>query len=202
MHFRDFHVSLMRLSAFFCVFLLSGFLFSVKSQNFQSELLIGVNASQIDGDALWGYNKPGLLAGAMITYPFSEKFAAQTGFLYSAKGSKHGKDDPQFFIWRLNYLEMPWTARVLAFEKIYFSGGITANYLISSKVDAGYGFVSSRRGFKAFDFCYLVGVAYKPLDNAAFQVRLVNGWASANRLEFFRNRSLSFAAIFYLGKSR
>lgn len=180
-------------------FLISLFtLFSLfaSAQSFESQLVVGINASQIDGDNLWGYNKPGFLLGAMVAYPFSDIVSAQTGLLYSQKGSRHGKDDPFLFIWRLNYLEIPAVVRIQGFEKVYFSGGLTANYFISSKTDTGgAGFVNSQSGFKNFDFCYLAGVAYKPFDRTAFQIRVVNGLGSSNRLRYLQNRSLSFSML-------
>lgn len=184
--------------AFFLTSLFTFFSVFTFAQSFQSQLVIGINASQIDGDALGGYNKPGFLLGAMVAYPLSDIASVQSGLLYSQKGSRHGENDPFFFIWRLNYLEIPWLVRLHAFNKIYFSGGITANYFISSKTDTGSGFMSSRSGFKSFDFCYLAGVAYQPFDRTAFQIRVVNGLTSANRLEYYRNRSLSFSVLFNL----
>lgn len=174
--------------------------FTARAQSFQSQLVMGVNASQIDGDALWGYNKPGFLLGAIISYPFSDVVAAQTGIVYSEKGSRHGENDPQFFIWRLNYLELPWLIRLQAFEKVYFSAGLSINYLVASKTDVGYGFESRRTGLKDFDVCYTAGVVYQPFDRTAFQIRLANGLGSASYLEFYRNRSLSFAIVLDLGK--
>lgn len=175
-----------------------GLSYSVYAQSFQSQLVLGVNASQIDGDRLWGYNKPGFLAGAMVSYPLSDLVAAQAGMMYSEKGSRHGENDLQFFIWRLNYLELPWMIRVQAFEKIYFSGGLSVNYLISSKTDIGYGFESRRTGLKDFDYCYTAAVAYQPFDRTSFQIRLTNGFNSASRYEYYLNRSLSFAVLFDL----
>lgn len=183
----------------FLITLLLSCSISVSAQNFESQLVVGISTSQIDGDNLWGYNKPGFLLGAMVAYPFSDIVAVQTGLLYSQKGSRHGTDDPFFFIWRLNYVEIPAIIRVHGFEKVYFYGGFTANYLISSKTDTGAGFGGSRAGFKNFDFCYLAGVAYKPFDRTAFQVRIVNGISSFSQIEFLRNRSLSFSMLIDLG---
>lgn len=185
-------------------FLVSLFIFSsifTSAQNFQSQLVAGINASQIDGDNLWGYNKPGFLLGAMVSYPFSDLFSAQSGLLYSQKGSRHGENDPLFFIWRLNYVEIPALVRLHAFDKIYFSAGLTANYFISSKTDTGSGFMSSRTGFKNFDFCYLAGITYKPFDRTAFQIRIVNGIGSSNQFRYLQNRTLSFSILLDLTDS-
>lgn len=177
------------------------------AQKFEAQIQVGVNASQIDGDVLLGYNKPGLLIGPIVSFPFTDIFALQTGMLYSQKGSRSTQEQP-FFIQRLNYIEMPLAARFHAFEQLDFVAGITANYLINAKADDGRGFSDNRNpdpqnpntGFKDFDFCYMAAVNYVPFERTTFQVRLVNGFFNAHQSAYQRNRSLSFSVLFCLLK--
>ncbi len=170
------------------------------AQKFEAHLQIGVNASQIDGDALVGYNKPGFLVGPIVCFPFTEVFALQTGILYSQKGSRYGKNDPNNFIQRLNYIELPLAAKFHTFEQVDFVGGITANYLINAKSDDGTGFAENSSGFENFDVCYVAAVNYAPFERTSFQIRFVNSLANIREDRFFKNRTLSFSVLFCLLK--
>lgn len=190
------------------IFLITAFCsfvaFPVFAQKFEAQLQIGINASQIDGDLIAGYNKPGLLIGPLVSFPFSDVFALQTGILYSQKGSRHSNSDPFTFIQRLNYIEMPLAARLQAFDQLQFIGGLTANYLIGARIDTGNGFFDNRNpepqnpdsGFKDVDFCFVAGVNYMPFERTAFQVRFVNGLINAHHFDYQKNRSLSFSVLF------
>ncbi len=180
------------------ILLFLGLFFSASAQAFRSQLVLGINASQIDGDELAGYNKPGLLAGALVGYPVSDLVTLQSGLIYSEKGSRYGENDPFPLIWRLNYLEIPVQVRIQTFENIYFSGGLSVNYLITAKSDIGAGFEPNRTGLKDFDLCYTLGAAYQPFDRTAFQVRLTEGFFTASQWQYFRNRSVSFAILINL----
>ncbi|MEM6842597.1 MAG: outer membrane beta-barrel protein [Bacteroidota bacterium] len=176
----------------YCFLLLS----VARAQSFQAYAELGINASQIDGDDLFGYNQPGLRLGAHIAYPLDSGWLVRGGMVYSGKGSRHGERDPIFQILRVNYLELPLVAQYALLEQVSLSAGFTANYLIQAKVDGGGGFVSIRDQFRDFEICYTAGVMYQPFDNAAFSVSIINGLFSASSVDFFRNRSLAFS-LFY-----
>ena len=175
------------------------FISSVQAQSFRAYAELGINASQIDGDDLSGYNQAGLRLGAHIAYPLDEGWWLRGGMVYSGKGSRHGKYDPGFLIWRLNYLELPVNIQYDLLEQVSLTAGLTANYLIQAKRDGGFGFEPAREGFRDFDFCYTAGVVYQPFDNAAFGITMINGLVSASPFQFFRNRSLAFSLFYQLG---
>ena len=181
--------------------LLCGFvLFSeVRAQNFDAFAELGINASQIDGDELAGYNQAGLRLGAHIAWPLDSSWLVRGGMVYSGKGSRHGERDLIFQILRVNYLELPLVAQYALLEQVSLTAGFTANYLIQAKIDAGFGFERARDRFRDFDVCYTAGVMYQPFDNAAFSLSIVNGLFSASSIDFFRNRSLAFSLFFQLG---
>ena len=167
------------------------------AQSFRAHAVLGLNATQIDGDGLWGYNQAGILAGAKISLPLSEAISLQTGMLYSAKGSRHSEHELVFRIWRLSYLELPVEVQGHLVNKVYLFGGVSPNYLINARSDEGFGFEPSRTGFRNFDLCFVAGILYRFADNAGVQARISDGLRSANRLQYLRNRSLSFALVYY-----
>ena len=60
------------------------FALSVNAQRFKGGILIGMNASQIEGDGWAGFYKGGLLAGAFVNTDLKDKFGAQLEIKYSA----------------------------------------------------------------------------------------------------------------------
>lgn len=181
---------------FLCLLMLIS---TTQAQSFRAYAELGINASQIDGDDMSGYNQAGLRLGAHIAYPLKEKWWLRGGMVYSGKGSRHGEYDPSFLILRLNYLELPVAVQYELLEQVSLTAGFTANYLIQAKQDAGFGFSPIRNRFRDFDFCYLASVQYQPFDNAGFAISVINGLTSSSSLEYFRNRSLAFSMFYQLG---
>ncbi len=174
-----------------------GTLLPTAAQSFRAHAVLGLNATQIDGDGLWGYNQAGILGGVKVALPLSDAISLQAGMLYSSKGSRNGEYEPGFTIIRLSYLELPIELQVYLVNKVYLFGGLSPNYLINARSDLGFGFEPSRTGFRNFDLCFVAGVLYRFADNAGVQVRISDGLRSANTIRYLRNRSLSFALVYY-----
>ena len=173
------------------------FALSATAQSFRAHAVLGLNATQIDGDRLWGYNQAGILGGMKVALPLSDGVWLQAGMLYSAKGSRNGEYEPGFTIIRLSYLELPVEIQGRLVNQVYLFGGLSPNYLINARSDVGFGFEPSRTGFRNFDLCFVAGILYRFADNAGVQARITDGLRSANRLEYLRNRALSFALVYY-----
>ena len=81
-----------------------------QGSNFTAGIIAGLNASQIDGDALAGFNKVGLSVGLRGGFPLSDKFDMNVEFLYSERGSRpdlfNPLLDPDINI-SLKYAEIP-----------------------------------------------------------------------------------------------
>ena len=57
------------------------------AQNVGGGLVLGFNASQVDGDEFRGFNKAGYSVGGFVTYKFTEQFALQPEILIEQLGS-------------------------------------------------------------------------------------------------------------------
>ncbi len=87
------------------------------AQNIRGGLILGLNAAQVDGDNLGGYNKPGLNAGITAQLPFSPyHLLLRMDMLFSQKGAApYLFSDPNDqnaiavtpYSLTLNYLEVP-----------------------------------------------------------------------------------------------
>jgi hypothetical protein len=79
------------------------------SPHIRGGLILGMNASQIDGDDYAGYHKVGFNAGFYGQLPLSKLFFFSTEILYAEKGGKspvvHGL--PTAYSWTLQYAEIP-----------------------------------------------------------------------------------------------
>lgn len=178
-----------------CLVFLSG----AAAQSFQAQAVLGLNASQIDGDGLWGYNQAGILAGVKVALPLSDAFAAQAGMLYSAKGSRNSEYEP-YSIWRLTYLELPVEIQGRVVNQVYLFGGLSPNYLIKARQENVTGFTAERAGYRSFDLCFVAGILYRFADNAGVQARVSDGLRSSSEVQYLRNRTLSFTLVYYFSE--
>ena len=84
--------------------------FTASSQAFFGGLAIGGTTSQIDGDHNNGFHKVGFTGGAFVGLELSDVFEAQFEIKYIQKGSRSSADDPDQFVIRLDYIELPLVA--------------------------------------------------------------------------------------------
>ena len=166
------------------------------AQSFQAQAVVGLNAAQIDGDGLWGYNQAGILGGVKVALPLSDAISVQAGMLYSAKGSRNSELEP-FSVWRLTYLELPIEIQGRIVNQVYLFGGVSPNYLIKARQENTTGLRTDRRGYRSLDLCFVAGILYRFADNAGVQARISDGLRSASEVQYLRNRVLSFALVYY-----
>lgn len=96
-------IFLVMLSTFF-----AGFNSAVHAQNLGGGLIIGVNTSQIDGDASAGFNRIGLSAGGFAMFQLSDRFLLQPELVYDQLGSA-SRDG--FLSLRFHYISIPMMAQ-------------------------------------------------------------------------------------------
>jgi hypothetical protein len=111
---------------------------------FSAGIIVGGNATQVDGDNYAGYHKFGLNLGGVAYAHFSDHVAASIEILYSQKGSRGHfaqlSTNRAFSIRKyniaLNYAEIPLQIHYFDQRKSHFSAGFSASRLISSKETA------------------------------------------------------------------
>jgi len=167
-----------------------GFLFfilgNLTAQNINIGALAGVNASQVSGDGYGGFNKAGLLIGVYSNFDISQKVNLQFEINYSQKGSRRNpktdKGNTDFFLLRMNYVEIPVIARVQK-NSFTFEGGFYYSQLV-------YDYLENENGpfdipeefnqFNDFDTGFLIGV------NFNFTESLIMNWRYSNSIVHFR----------------
>ena len=159
----------------------------IQSQNFSGRLILGMNGSQIDGDGMSGYYKPGLVSGIGVRFPISEKISIGPEIMYSMKGSKASFDQVTKFgypriIYRLNYIDLPVVADYRISGGIQAEAGLSYGRLLNAKLDNGtnFGFIDRNEWFKKSDFQVLLGLKYEIFDNIWLSGRILYSVVSTN----------------------
>ncbi|RMG31113.1 MAG: hypothetical protein D6730_01685, partial [Bacteroidetes bacterium] len=73
------------------------------SQNVGGGLILGLNASQIDGDRFAGFQKAGLNIGGFVYYAFSPSLRLQPEIVFEQLGSANEQE----LIIKMNYISVP-----------------------------------------------------------------------------------------------
>ena len=168
------------------------------SQRFSAALVLGINASQIDGDGYAGYHKVGLTGGAKLMYPIGEKADLGLEFLFSQRGSKSSLSDngiKDFWI-TLNYAEIPliisyhdWLIEGEDYYKVSVDGGLSYGRLISSSSSEDEA-VSGLDEIKNGDLSYVLGLRFRFNKHWATSLRYTRSLFKMNNNEKFENYGL------------
>jgi hypothetical protein len=128
---------------FLCVIFMAMMLPRARSQEVQAAVIAGLNMSQVDGDEVYGFYKPGLNMGLSAIVPVGRHFNFALETLFNQKGAFQGDQyystDSAGNVFtgaynlRLNYLEVP----VLFFfndkDVIMAGGGFSYGRLVGIK---------------------------------------------------------------------
>lgn len=137
---------------------------SIHAQRFHGGVHGGVIVSQLDGDNLGGYNKPGLRGGGWVNTPISSMVIIQMELEYIQKGSKISETQllsRNYYHSRLEYLQMPVLAKIIMAENITAESGLAAGYLFKATEDKdGGGFLDADPSFDQYELSLLIGLNY------------------------------------------
>ncbi len=155
----------------YCLLLLVLFPFLLKSQpagkSFRALFSAGIVGSQVDGDTYGGYHKAGAMLGLGVNKALSEKLEIEFTLSYIQKGSRKNADpnnnDFNFYLFRLNYIEIPLLLKY-NYKKLKFEAGLSYAYLFNySEESMAAGYYNSYPPKKT-DWNYSVGMGYKLSD--------------------------------------
>lgn len=148
------------------------------AQRFQGGVLAGFNASQVEGDNFKGYNKPGILGGFFVQTDFAPAVFGGIEIKYSQKGSRKRikpKDpDPEKYIMRLGYVDVPVFVGFRTSDRSSVIAGASAGYLIHANEFDEYGeFVKENQNeFNELDLQPFVGFQFDMLDQVKLDLRI------------------------------
>ncbi len=147
----------------------------VFAQRFDGGILAGFNATQVEGDTYKGYNKPGIVAGAYVETDFAPAVFAAMEIKFSQKGArkKSTQKDPEIYIMRLNYVEMPVYVAFRTNERGSIIGGLSTGFLLSGKefnIDGEFP-PQDQQPFKKIDLQPFIGFQFDFLENVKADLR-------------------------------
>ncbi len=187
-------------SLVFNILLLLVGVLELKGQGIQTHLNLGIAGTQIDGDGIGGYNKPGIFAGAGVDFPIN-KSSLHWDLLYFEKGSRSSSEQSPFVL-RLNYLELPFYWRYQIADKFSFHAGLAVGYIIRAREVSGAGNFDWTAQLKKYDFSALLGFDYEIDQTVLLTIRHEQSVVPYNHYRIlgrnFYNRSLVFAVSFKL----
>lgn len=173
----------MKTSLYTIVFLLLSLTISKTfAQNFHAGALLGVNASQVSGDNYSGFNKAGLLLGMYSNVNVGRELNLQAEINYSQKGSRRNPNtdlgDTDFFLMRLDYIEVPvmgrWEKNRFTFEAGFYFGQLINEELEDE--NGPFEIPEQLNQFRSTDLGGLIGFNFNFTDN------LIMNWRYSNSL--------------------
>jgi hypothetical protein len=106
------------------------------SQRFHGGVMAGGVASQVQGDTYGGFYKLGVYCGGFVGFDVGKFSTLQMELDFIQKGSRKNtnpdKGDEEFYLLRLNYIEVPLIWQVHFLKRITFEMGPAMDVLISS----------------------------------------------------------------------
>lgn len=182
------------------VFLLSSFFLWIHAsqtfaqQRFRAGAVFGLNASQIQGDDVGGYDKLGLLGGLRATTFLKEKLDLSFELLYTQRGSYSKYGSPRCnngnLLIALQYVEVPvvltykeWLSESDDFYRIHAGAGFSYGRLINAKSE-GSCHDDLTDLFNTNDFSFTAGVEYFISRPFSFGIR----WTRSINLLFNKDK--------------
>jgi hypothetical protein len=136
---------------------------------FYGSAVVGVNASQLDGDLMLGYDKLGLNAGVEGGVMVDKNLAVNFQILYSQRGSrtKPGVEGEAFRRINLDFVEVPVTLRIMdwksedeSYYRVHGFAGLVYSRLFSARQVNSGGFERFQDNFQPNQIGFTLGAAY------------------------------------------
>ena len=187
------------------------------AQRFDGGLIAGFNATQVEGDAFKGYIKPGGLAGFFVQTDVAPAIFAGMEIKYSQKGSrkriKQNDPDPEKYIMRLGYIDLPLLVGFRTSDRGAVVAGVSAGYLMHSMEYNEYGEFPQEdlHPFKNLDVQPFLGFQFDMLDRLKVDLRFalsvlpIRGQPGEDATTYYWlnnqfNNVISLAAYYNLGR--
>jgi hypothetical protein len=124
----------------------------------------GLNASQVQGDGLAGFNKLNLALGIGVQRNFSDKFGGVLEINLLQKGSRKNADpennDLEEYKMALLYAQVPLLFNYTHNEKFSFLGGPAMGFLLNAQEEDFFGEIANTPAFNSIELSAILGVRY------------------------------------------
>ena len=151
----------------------------VYSQRIMGAIIGGVNASQVDGDEVFGYHKFGLNVGAAAIVPITGNWSVSDENVYSEKGSRQKARyidslDGSYDL-KLNYLDVPFLVQYTDKNIATFGlgaswGGLVKVYEQRNGIEQT-GTTLNSEIYRSSDINFLLDVKFRTVERLYFNFR-------------------------------
>ncbi len=173
-----------------------------QDKKFKLVLVAGINASQVNGDKLAGFDKVGLLTGAGISRQVNKKIGWQFEILYSEKGSKDVASVSNLqldTLFRFNYIEIPIMFNYSIYEKLQLQGGLYSAVRIKAEYDDYVNRFDRSNIIRNLDHGLCIGVNYSLTEHWKANIRVSQSVLDINNsFEVYYNLSTSLSIRYQL----
>lgn len=142
------------------------------AQNFDAGFILGIAATQVDGDSHAGYNKMGPITGFWVGHRLTSSLYSRMELRYIQKGSfaKDPQDGASFYRMRLNYFEIPVILGYRLRNGFNPIIGLSGGYLIRAVEMNEFGSFPPEdiQKFNKFEFAGLAGLEYNSNEHWTF----------------------------------
>ncbi len=167
----------------YIIFTLSlAYAITANSQAIDAGIKAGVAASQISGDGYSGFNKAGVIFGGFAKINLRDQHHIQFEITYTQKGSrknpKTSEGDTDFFLLRMDYIEVPILYQY-DYKSFTFEVGPYVSTLVNSYLEdenGPFSIPSSLSQFKNFDVGVTAGAAFN------LNEHIIMSWRFSNSL--------------------
>lgn len=149
------------------------------AQRIMGAAIVGVNATQVDGDEVYGFHKFGLNTGLAAIVPFGNNWSVSLETIYNQKGAhqkKRANDslDGSYDL-KLNYLEVPFLIQYTDKDIVTIGTGMSWGRLVDiSEQRNGYdmpGTTIESGIYRSSDLNLLFDIKFRLIDRLRFNVR-------------------------------
>lgn len=182
--------------------MLSSVAANAQQKKFNLVLVAGMNASQVNGDKLAGFDKIGIVAGAGINRQVTPKAGWQFEILYSEKGSKDvaGPNNLQIdTMFRFNYIDIPIMFNYNLYEKLMIQAGVYNGVRIKAVYDDYVNKFDRTKQIRTMDYGVCLGVNYSITGNWKLNFRVSQSVLDINStIERYYNLSSALSIRYQL----
>lgn len=152
---------------------------TVYGQRIMGAAIVGLNATQVDGDEVYGYKNFGLNAGLSAIVPFNNKWSVSIENVYSEKGAhqrvKYLDSLDGSYDLRLNYLEVPVLLHFTDKDIVTFGAGMSWGRLVKVwEQRNGYEMTATTLEsgiYRSSDLNFLLDVRFRVFERLRFNAR-------------------------------
>jgi len=168
-------------------------------QRIKGAIIAGANLTQVDGDEIYGFNKPGLNIGAAAIFPFAGNFSFSIETIFNQKGSYQGEQYQDTdtlgniitgeYKLKLDYLEVPFLIHYTDKEIITAGVGFSYGRLVNVKEYEHGNLVETTTlntgPYDRTDFNILANIKFRIYKRFKFNIRYAYSLAKIRTRDFY-----------------